>query len=93
MLKRNCYKPAIVLVVLALTILAGVNAIVYAQSSNAQLQDERGIFNPFTLNVVEVSSDNGSVAVASSVVRPAIRIPTRPVLRSFFRPPMITLVP
>jgi hypothetical protein len=93
MRKRNYCKPAILLMVLTLAILAGINTVVYAQGSNAQLQDERGIFNPFTLNVINVSSDNGSVAVVSSVVRPAIRIPIRPVVRSFFRPPLVTTAP
>jgi len=88
------FKLGIVMVVLALAVMAGFGTVAYAASGNsAQLEDENGVFNPFTLNVIEVSSDSGSTAVVSSVARPAIRIPVRPVLRSFFKPPLVTQTP
>jgi len=83
-----------IVVVLVLFVVAGFGTFAYAASGNtAQLEDERGIFNPFTLSVMQVSSGSGSTAVVESVARPAIRIPVRPVLRSFFRPPLVTQTP
>ena len=88
------FKLGIVVVVLALSVMAGFGTLAYAASGNtAQLEDEMGVFNPFTLNVIQVSSDSGSTAVVSSVARPPIRIPVRPVLRSFFKPPLVTQAP
>lgn len=88
------FKIGVVVVVLALVVIAGFGTAAYAASgSAAQLDDDKGIFNPFTLNVIQTSSDNGSTATVASVARPPIRIPVRPVLRSFFRPPMVTQTP
>src|SRR4030042_852263 len=92
MRKRNYCKPAILLIVLALTILAGVSTVAYAQSNNTQLQDERGIFNPFTLNFILVTQSNPNPVILSEDVRPPIRIPVRPALRSYFRPPLVPSV-
>jgi hypothetical protein len=92
--RKGKLKLGIVIVVLAVTVMAGFGSVVYAASGNAaQLEDERGIFNPFTLSVTQVSSGSGSTAVLESVARPAIRIPVRPVLRSFFRPPLVNQTP
>jgi len=91
--EKISFKLEIVIVALALAVITGFGTVAYAASGNnpsTQLEDERGIFNPFTLNVIQVSSNSGSAAVISSVVRPEIRIPVRPVLRSFFRPPLVT---
>jgi hypothetical protein len=94
MSKKCMERIGIVVVVLVLAVMAGLGTAAYAASGNtAQLEDEIGVFNPFTLNVIEVSSDSGSTAAVSSVARPAIRIPVRPVLRSFFRPPLVTQTP
>lgn len=90
------FRLGITIVALALVAMMGFGTVAYAASggnSSAQLEDERGIFNPFTLNVIKVSSDGGSNAVIASVARPEIRIPVRPVVRSFFRPPLVTLAP
>ena len=93
-MSKNYCKLTILLVALALTVLAGISTVAYAQSNSTQLQDERGIFDPFTLNVVMVSADNSTGAVlATAITRPSIRIPVRPVLRSYFRPPLVSLVP
>ena len=87
-------KLGIVIVALTLAVIAGFGTVAYAASGDStQLDDENGVFNPFTLNVIEVSSNSGSTAVVSSVARPAIRIPVRPVLRSCFRPPLVTKTP
>jgi hypothetical protein len=90
------FRLGITIVTLALVAMTGLGTVAYAASGgnpSTQLEDERGIFNPFTLNVIKVSSDSGSTAVISSVARPEIRIPVRPVLRSFFRPPLVTVAP
>lgn len=94
MRKRIYYKPAILLIVFALTILAGVSTVTtYAQSNSTQLQDERGIFDPFTLNtIIVVRESNSNVVIAGEDERPPIRIPVRPSLRSYFRPPLVPLV-
>ena len=92
MCKRNYCKPAILLAVFTLSILAGVSTVAYAQSNDTQLQDERGIFNPFTLNtIIVVRESNSNVVIAGENERPEIRIPVRPSLRSFFRPPLVPL--
>ena len=93
MCKRNYCKPAILLMGLALTILAGVSTVAYAQSNSTQLQDERGIFDPFTLNtIIAVRESNANVIIAGEDERLPIRIPVRPALRSYFRPPLVPLV-
>jgi hypothetical protein len=85
--RKGKLKLGIVIVVLAVIVMAGFGSVAYAASgSTSQLEDERGIFNPFTLRVFQVPSDE-------SVARPAIRIPVRPVLRSFFRPPLVNQTP
>ncbi len=85
-------KLAILLIALALTALMGVSKVAYAQSNNA-LQDERGIFDPFTLNtiIISVTETSPDAVVSSVVTRPPIRIPVRPALRSYFRPPLVQL--
>jgi hypothetical protein len=82
-------KIVVLLVALLLTAL-GVSKVVYAQS-NDMLQDDRGIFDPFTLNtiVISVTEVNSDAVVQSVVTRPPIRIPVRPALRSYFRPPLV----
>ncbi len=83
-------KIAILLVALVLTAL-GVSKVVYAQSDD-MLQDERGIFDPFTLNTIVISVTEADLDAAPSVAtRPPIRIPIRPALRSYFRPPLVQL--
>lgn len=87
-------KLGIVVVVLVLAVVAGFGTFAYAASGNtSQVEDEKGVFNPFTLSVMQVSSGSGSTVVVESVARPPIRIPVRPVLRSFFRPPLVTQAP
>ena len=92
MRKRNYCRPAVILLIgFLLIVLAGVSTVASAQSNSNQLQDERGIFDPFTLNTVKaVTAESSGDAVVSSVsLRPPIRIPVRPALRSFFRPPLV----
>lgn len=89
------FKLTIILLILALTALAGYGTVAYAASGtnlNARLQDDRGIFDPFTYGTIFVMAENGSNAsavISSVVLRPPIRITKRPVLRSYFRPPLV----
>ena len=93
MCKRIFYRPAILLMAFALIFLAGVSTVAYAQSNSTQLEDGRGIFNPFTLNtIIVVRESNANVVIAGEGERPPIRIPVRPALRSYFRPPLVPLV-
>jgi hypothetical protein len=84
-------KLAIVLIALALATLIGVSKVAYAQS-NITIEDERGIFDPFTLNTILISvTDSSPNTVVSRVTRPPMRIPVRPCLRSYFRPPLVQI--
>lgn len=97
---KNVGKINLKLIVLIMTIaiaaMAGFSTVVYAASNSGagtQLQDDRGIFDPFTLSTIYISvaeSDSGAV-VESVVLRPPIRIPVRPALRSYFRPPLVQI--
>ena len=74
------------LILLSLLIVAGYSRVVYAASggqSNEQIEAESNILmDPFTLTIIvlEESENNDS--------RPPIRRTSRPVLRSYFRPPL-----
>lgn len=81
-------KLAIVLIALALTALIGISKVAYAQSNNT-VEDERGIFDPFTLNTIMISVTESNPN--SKITRPPMRIPVRPCLRSYFRPPLVQL--
>jgi hypothetical protein len=84
-------KLAIVLTALALVALIGVSKVAYAQSDST-LQDESGIFNPFTLNTILISvTESSPNTVVSRITRPPMRIPVRPALRSCYRPPLVQL--
>ena len=91
----RCNCKLIMLMTLMLLVMAGYSTVVYAASGanqNTQLQDERGIFDPFTLNTfIVVRESNVNVTLASEDGRPPIRIPTRPALRSYFRPSLVPL--
>lgn len=98
MSQMNKFKFKILIITLTVAVIAGFGTITYAASGNTGtlLQDERGLFDPFTLDTIMVSvSTEGTsdAAVASVVTRPPIRIPIRPVLRSFFRPPLVSVAP
>ena len=87
-------KLIILIVALAIAVMAGFGTAAYAASDSStdiQLQDDRGVFDPFTLNTVFISVTAGgsNAAVSSVVTRPPIRIPIRPALRSYFRPPLV----
>ena len=87
-------KLIILIVALAIAVMAGFGTAAYAASGSStdiQLQDDRGVFDPFTLNTILISvTESGSNAAVSSIVtRPPIRIPIRPALRSYFRPPLV----
>lgn len=96
MSQKGEFKLKMLIVVLAFAVITVFGTVVYAASGDTsiQLQDDRGIFDPFALNTIMVSSVSSSDAVVASVVsRPPIRIPIRPVLRSFFRPPLVSVAP
>jgi len=87
-------KLVIFVVALAVAVMAGFGTAAYAASDSStdiQLQDDRGVFDPFTLNTVfiSVTASGSNAAVSSIVTRPPIRIPIRPALRSYFRPPLV----
>jgi hypothetical protein len=85
--EKTGLKLGIVIVVLAVIVMAGFGSVGHAASGNtAELEDQKVIFNPFTLGVIQAPSDNDKE-------RPTIRIPYRATLRSFFRPPLVTQTP
>ncbi len=95
-MRKSNLKLIVLIVALAIAVMAGFGTAAYAASGSnpgIQLQDDRGIFDPFTLNTILISvTGSGSDAVVSSVVtRPPIRIPIRPALRSYFRPPLVQI--
>lgn len=91
---KNVNSRLIILIVaLAIAVMAGFGTAAYAAGSDAGmlLQDDRGIFDPFTMSTVfiSVSESDADASVSSIVTRPPIRIPVRPALRSYFRPPLV----
>ena len=82
-------KIIVMLFVLMFLVLACYTSVTYAASeSNAQQRGNEGILDPFSLNVIMGSTGNGSSDLVS---RPPIRISTRPVVRSYFRPPVVPI--
>ena len=64
------FKFKMLIIVLVFTVIAVFGTVVYAASgdTSVQLQDDRGVFDPFTLNTIMVSSMSSSDAVVASVV-------------------------
>lgn len=84
--KKNKKYLYVILILSVLVVIAGYSSVVYAASgtgSTTQIQNDRGIFDPFSLSIVLLTSEDGTVS------RPPIRITTRPPLRSYFRPPFV----
>jgi hypothetical protein len=91
-------RRGILLRALVLAVLAGLGTAGYGAASGSSSQalepDQMSIFDPFALSSTKVpdgeSSGSGSVSSGSTELsdRPPIRIPSRPVLRSPFRPPL-----
>ena len=80
----------IVLMSLTLIIIIGYSSgVVYAagNGSNSQIEDDEimSMFDPFMLNTISLTTDNVVLS------RPPIRINCRPVVRSYFRPPLVPL--
>ena len=83
--KKNKRIMLVVIGLLTLIFVTGYSSVIYAASgtnSKAQIND-RGILDPFSLSTIVLTSDDETVS------RPPIRITTRPVLRSYFRPPLV----
>jgi hypothetical protein len=74
--------------VLALLVLACYSQVTYAAPATNS-QAARSLLDPFSLNTIILTSagTNGSSVL---IARPQVRISTRPVVRSCFRPPIVT---
>lgn len=94
-------KSKILLGAMALAVIVGLSTAAYAASGNTDnknlsLSGQMIVFDPFTLKSTRVSvtlseSDPGLDMLLTKIlsVRPQIRIPFRPAVRSAFRPPLI----
>jgi len=95
---RECFLRGILLGIIVLAVLAGLGTAGYAATSGSKSQtlepDQISIFDPFLLSSTIVSVKESSVSsyVYSGSIKlsdlPVIQIPSRPVLRSPFRPPL-----
>lgn len=93
-----CLWRGIVLGIIALAVLAGLGTAGYATTSSSSSQtleqDQISIFDPFLLSstIVSVKESKVSSSVYSGSIKladlPVIQIPSRPALRSPFRPPL-----
>jgi flagellar basal body-associated protein FliL len=98
--EKNMFKKSIkkkilkftILISLVLIVTGGLSGIVFAasgtaNSSQSQSSDkaELQMFDPFTLNIILTTGDDSG----GSISRPSIRITTRPLMRSYFRPPLV----
>jgi hypothetical protein len=91
------FLRGIVLGIIALAVLAGLGTAGYAATSGSSSQtlepDQISIFDPFLLSstIVSVKESSVSSSVYSGSIKlsdlPVIQIPSRPALRSPFRPP------
>jgi hypothetical protein len=59
----------------------------FAAATTSSAEDEM-VFDPFALSAISVTAmdDDASEPVDLTLIRPAIRVPFRPELRSAFRP-------
>jgi hypothetical protein len=79
----------IIIILITFTVIAGYGSIVYAapdNSLNVQARNEISLLDPFLLNTIVLTTQDGSNEVVS---RPAVRITYRPPYRSYFRPPLV----
>ena len=84
--KRKKVKLILIMAIFTLMVLACYSTVSYAASGTSTGQDNNGsILDPFSLNMIMTSTDNGSGAAE---VRPPVRISVRPPVRSYFRPPL-----
>ena len=84
--EKKRFRIIFAAVVLTLVVLACYSTASYAASGTNSLQNSSGsILDPFNLNTILTSTDDSTTAV-----RPPVRITVRPVMRSYYRPPMVT---
>ena len=86
----------IVLGTLALVVIAALSSAAYAaldntDNENKPLSGQMVLFDPFTLRTITpvAETSSGTVILSSDIPQPQIWIPSRPPLRSPYRPPWV----
>ena len=81
-MKNGKFKLFMITLVVV-SVFAGYSTVVYAQNTQQLEENERSVFDPFTLSTFVTATQS------ESIERPAIRITYRPQLRSYFRPSLV----
>lgn len=85
--ERKRLKIIFVTVILTLVVLACYStSVCSAQAVNSQ--QTGSLMDPFSLNMIVLTATE-SDGSSSVVTRPTVRIAYRPVVRSYFRPPVV----